>query len=75
MKVMDLVTVEGHWNWILLQNLLPVDTVMKIAAVITPTDDQGHDKRIIPGSSGNRFSVSNLYTHLCGYQGEMENTT
>jgi ribonuclease HI len=75
MKVMDLVTVEGHWNWILLQNLLPVDTVMKIAAVITPTDDQGHDERIIPGSSGNRFSVSNLYTHLCGYQGEMENTT
>jgi hypothetical protein len=74
-KLLDLVDVEGRWNWSLFQSWFPAEILKKIAAVIPPSADQGDDARIMLGSSSNSFSVSSLYMNLSGYHGDMENTT
>jgi ribonuclease HI len=73
-KLFELVDAEGRWNWSLFQGWLPDEFLKKIAAVIPPSADQDEDVRIMPGSSSNSFSVSNLYLHLRGYHGEVEHT-
>jgi hypothetical protein len=75
-KLLDLVDVEGRWNWSLFQSWFPAEILKKIAAIIPPSTDQDDDARIMPGSSSsNSISVSSLYMNLSGYHGDMENTT
>ncbi|GAU47106.1 hypothetical protein TSUD_403390 [Trifolium subterraneum] len=70
MKVADLVTDDGQWNWSLLGSWIPSNLCQKIAAIYPPHMDNGRDERIGAGGSKNDFSIAVMYNTMCGFREE-----
>lgn len=61
MRIKDLVTSIGQWDWNLLQNLLPHNILLYLATVSPPQDDRGPDGLFLGLSSNDKFFIKFVY--------------
>ncbi|GAU26489.1 hypothetical protein TSUD_361220 [Trifolium subterraneum] len=71
-KVCDLVDSSGEWNWSMMRGWMPVDLLHKISAILPPSDVNGDDQQLGSGTGSKKFSVSDMYSVLCGFDNYYE---
>lgn len=65
-RVCDLLDGSGHWNLEALEGIVPNHVLGKFAAIPTPNQESGPDRRVWPGERLGRFSVSSAYKLVSG---------
>ncbi|KAH1067184.1 hypothetical protein J1N35_032171 [Gossypium stocksii] len=66
LRVCDLITFDGSWNWQQLETLLPRPVLDCIAVVLPPSQDASFDKIIWQWSIAGRFTSSRTYKQFVG---------
>ncbi|PPR84379.1 hypothetical protein GOBAR_AA36324 [Gossypium barbadense] len=66
LRVCDLITFDGSWNWQQLETLLPRPVLDCIAVVLLPSQDASFDKIIWQWSFAGRFPSSRTYKQFVG---------
>lgn len=59
-KLVD-IAIEGHWNWELLEDWLPVDILSKIRVMLSPHESYGADEKVCAENALGRFSIAEMY--------------
>ncbi|PPR93710.1 hypothetical protein GOBAR_AA26979 [Gossypium barbadense] len=68
-RVCDMVTASGDWNWELLTLVLPVSALHLITAVLPPSKAAGDDRIAWHWFCASKFSVAKKYAHFPRLEG------
>ncbi|KAF7838891.1 ribonuclease H [Senna tora] len=71
-KVSEYVTPSGDWDWNSFQFLIPEHARSRIAAIMPPSDGNGHDKLAWKFGKDGCFSVKTAYQNIAGMNEEVE---
>jgi ribonuclease HI len=67
-KLKDIVDDRGNWRFDMINNIVPVNIIHRLYAIVPPNTDNGIDMLVWPGNRMGEFTVSSAYDMLAKNQ-------